>query len=116
MLAALFLMSPFAANAALIDLGDSTVDTASGLEWLDLTLTTYQSYEDIALNGYGGYAAAGWVHATYGDDTRKGNRMDCGDHRGRLLRELFGPYDNRPGTQHPHSLKSWSCRIGYDPT
>ncbi len=33
------LLVPFAANADLIDLGDSTLDTDTGLEWLDLTET-----------------------------------------------------------------------------
>ncbi len=51
------------ANAALIDNGDTTIDTASGLEWLDLTLTQGQSYNSI-VGGFGGYASAGFVHAT----------------------------------------------------
>jgi hypothetical protein len=51
------------AQATLIDNGDTTIDTASGLEWLDLTLTQGRSYLNI-LAGYGGYAADGYVHAT----------------------------------------------------
>ena len=57
------LLSPMAANAGLIDVGGSTIDTDSGLEWLDLTLTTGASYTNV-IGGYGGYAADGYVHAT----------------------------------------------------
>ncbi|PCJ23704.1 MAG: hypothetical protein COA96_11155 [SAR86 cluster bacterium] len=52
------------AHAGLIDNGNSTIDTASGLEWLDLTLTTGQSYNNIHTDGFGGYAASGYVSAT----------------------------------------------------
>ena len=56
-------LSPMAANADLIDVGDSTIDDSTGLEWLDLTLTTGQGYDDI-IAGFGGFAAQGYVHAT----------------------------------------------------
>ena len=55
-------LSPMAANADLIDVGDSTIDDSTGLEWLDLTLTTGQGYDDI-IAGFGGFAAQGYVHA-----------------------------------------------------
>ena len=51
-----------AANT-LIDNGDTTLDSASGLEWLDLTLTQGVSAQDV-LAGFGGYVAAGWTFAT----------------------------------------------------
>jgi hypothetical protein len=47
----------------LVDNGDTTIDTTSGLEWLDLTLT--QGVSALAvLNGFGGYIEAGWTFAT----------------------------------------------------
>ena len=49
--------------STLIDNGDTTLDTASGLEWLDLTLTQGVSAQDV-LNGFGGYVDAGWSFAT----------------------------------------------------
>jgi len=51
-------------NATLINNGSTTVDTVSGLEWLDVTLTTNRSYNDIFISGFGGYAAAGYQLAT----------------------------------------------------
>ena len=47
----------------IIDVGGSTLDNSTGLEWLDVNLTTGQSYNTI-IGGFGGYAAAGYVHAT----------------------------------------------------
>lgn len=55
--------STTSAQAVLIDKGNTTIDTASGLEWLDLPLTVGQSYNSI-IGGFGGYAAQGYVHAT----------------------------------------------------
>ena len=46
-----------------IDNGYTTIDTTSGLEWLDLTLTQGVSAQDV-LNGFGGYVDAGWTFAT----------------------------------------------------
>ena len=63
---AILVLGTWAANADLIDVGGSTLDTATGLEWLDLTLTTGQSYNNIVVDGFGGYTADGWVHATLG--------------------------------------------------
>lgn len=58
------------ANASLISAdyasgGDGllTVDTATGLEWLDLTATNLQSVNSI-LGGYGGYIQNGFRYAT----------------------------------------------------
>jgi hypothetical protein len=40
-----------------------TVDTDTGLEWLDLTATNYQSVNSV-LGGYGGYIQDGFRYAT----------------------------------------------------
>jgi hypothetical protein len=48
-----------AANASLIDNGNSTIDTLTGLEWLDLTATQGQSFNSV-MGGFGGYIAAGY--------------------------------------------------------
>lgn len=60
-----------AANATLIEMdlfnaGDGllTLDYETGFEWLDLTLTTGMSYNNIVVDGFGGYSAMGFVHAT----------------------------------------------------
>ena len=50
------------ANATLIDNGDTTIDTSTGLEWLDLTLTTGQSWNAV-VGGFGGYVNDGFRHA-----------------------------------------------------
>ncbi len=51
------------AQAALIDNGLITLDDVTGKQWLDLTVTINISVNEI-VNGVGGYAGAGWVHAT----------------------------------------------------
>ena len=58
-----FMLITTTSHAALIDNGGSTIDSDTGLEWLDLTATVGQGYNDI-IGGFGGYAAAGYVHAT----------------------------------------------------
>lgn len=51
-------------HAALIDLGNTTLDTDSGLEWLDLNLTTNLSYDNvISESGIDG-ALQSWRYAT----------------------------------------------------
>ena len=50
-------------QAALVNQGNTTLDTTTGLEWLDLTLTLGQSYDSLQA-GFGGYIADGWRHAT----------------------------------------------------
>jgi hypothetical protein len=47
------------AQAALIDNGGTTVDTTAGLEWLDVTSTAGQSYNDVI----GGYISSGYRYA-----------------------------------------------------
>ena len=66
------------ANAALIGINDPlygagqdgqniTLDTDTGLEWLDVTLTTNRSYNDIAGQFGSGGDFTGWRHATAGE-------------------------------------------------
>ena len=62
-LISILLWLPSWAAAQLTDLGDSTLDEATGLVWLDLTKTTNLSYNAVA-GGAGGWAAQGWRHAT----------------------------------------------------
>ena len=52
------------AHAGLIDASDSTIDTETGFEWLDLTLTRELSYDSV-IGGYGGYIASGYRYATF---------------------------------------------------
>ncbi len=59
------------ANAAIISVdwqnaGDNmiTQDTASGLEWLDLTVTSFRSYNDISSKLGDGQEFDGWRYAT----------------------------------------------------
>jgi len=55
-------VSPFA-SAALIDNGDYTTDTNSGLDWLDLTLTTSLSYDYVSSQLSAGGQFDGWAYA-----------------------------------------------------
>ena len=57
------LLSPMAANADLIDMGATTVDDATNLEWLDITESQGFSVDAI-LGGAGGFLADGWQYAT----------------------------------------------------
>jgi len=61
--ATLLLLGATASEATLINNGDYTTDTGTGLEWLDLTKTGGQSYGSVTL-GFGGYVSAGWRYAT----------------------------------------------------
>jgi hypothetical protein len=49
---------------SLIDQGDTTLDANSGLEWLDVNLTTNRSFADIALEFDAGGDFEGFRHAT----------------------------------------------------
>ncbi len=52
-------------NAGIIDLGNVTRDTTTGLEWLDLTETNNRTYVDISVNQLGaGGEFEGWRVAT----------------------------------------------------
>ncbi len=58
------LMLSLSTNAAIIDLGNITRDTATGLDWLDVTQTLDLSHDQVtAQMGIGG-AYEGWRYAT----------------------------------------------------
>jgi hypothetical protein len=59
---AALLVSP-AADAALIDEGEWTLDTDTGIEWLSLPLTAGLSYDSV-LAGADGWTNSGWQFAT----------------------------------------------------
>jgi hypothetical protein len=61
-LAAFLLSVP--SQAALIDLGNVTRDTNSGLDWLDATATAGMSYNDVSLQFGSGGAFEGYRYAT----------------------------------------------------
>lgn len=52
------------ANALIVDLGNITRDTISGLDWLDLTETNGRSYNDISGKLGTGQEFEGWRYAT----------------------------------------------------
>ena len=54
----------FQVSASLIDNGDFTTDTSSGLDWLDLTVTVNRSYNDITSKLGAGQEFEGWRYAT----------------------------------------------------
>jgi hypothetical protein len=51
-------------HAAIIDNGDFTTDTDTGLDWLDLTKTSNRSYDDISSKLGVGQEFEGWRYAT----------------------------------------------------
>lgn len=55
---------PMTATADFIDAGTTTVDTATGLEWLDLTETSGLSYNDVSSQFGAGGALHGWRYAS----------------------------------------------------
>jgi hypothetical protein len=57
-------VSAFSANAAIIDLGNITRDTATGLEWLDVTETYGVSYGDVQTQLGAAGSLYGWRYAT----------------------------------------------------
>jgi hypothetical protein len=61
-MAGFLLMAP--SHAALIDLGNVTQDTNSGLSWLDATATDGMSYNDVSLQLGPGGAFEGYRYAT----------------------------------------------------
>lgn len=60
---AILAFTSLSSNAALIDNVTTTIDTNTGLEWLDLSLTFNTSYDQLA-GGFGSYFASGYTHAT----------------------------------------------------
>jgi hypothetical protein len=63
-IAAILLSYSSFSQAILIDKGSTTVDTATNLEWLDVTATLGESYNSV-IGGFGGYIANGYSVATY---------------------------------------------------
>jgi hypothetical protein len=55
------------ASSVLIDDGSYTHDSATGLDWLDVTATTGFSYDDVINNNGVSYVADGWHYATKAD-------------------------------------------------
>jgi hypothetical protein len=62
-IAAILLSYSSFSQAILIDNGSTTVDTATNLEWLDVTATLGESYNSV-IGGFGGYIADGYSVAT----------------------------------------------------
>ena len=54
----------FGLKAELVDLGKYTLDTKTGLEWLDLTETKGLSYNDVSAQLATGHPLAGWSYAS----------------------------------------------------
>jgi hypothetical protein len=63
-LAGIVLTISSSANAALIDFGEFTRDTDTGLEWLDLTESTGLSYNDVSSQFGAGGQFEGWAYAS----------------------------------------------------
>jgi hypothetical protein len=68
-LIAALLVTPLAANSALIDNGDYTTDTVSGRDWLDLTETTGIAFETVLAELGTGGLYEGWSIASLTDVT-----------------------------------------------
>ena len=52
------------ANAAIVDMGNITRDTTTGLDWLDLTETANRTYLDVFSNFSVGGNLDGWRYAS----------------------------------------------------
>jgi hypothetical protein len=101
---AITLLSPFSANAAIIDgttvhtTSDGSIVNLSGLDWLTWDVTDGISRQDIE-NGYGGLFADGWRYASIGEysalmstvfDTYSGWNIDNNDGSYWLYNNLYG--------------------------
>ena len=53
------------AQAILIDNGSMTLDTGTGLEWLDLTESINRSFDNVSGQFGAGGDFAGWRHANF---------------------------------------------------
>jgi len=53
-------------EADLLAAGDGLVtrDTETGLDWLDFSRTAGLSFDEVAVEGAGGWYGGGWIHAT----------------------------------------------------
>ncbi|MDQ8183179.1 VPDSG-CTERM sorting domain-containing protein [Pelagicoccus sp. SDUM812005] len=63
LLALALAFSSFQAQAVLIDNGDYTTDTETGLDWLDMSFTIGKTYNDV-LSATTGGSLSGWRFAT----------------------------------------------------
>jgi hypothetical protein len=109
------LLAPVPARAVLIDLGNSTVDTDTGLEWLDLTLTDGLSFNDalgtnfVLVDGYQHATAAQvntlWLNANFSDVVAGFQAVDAGP--AALLLDLLGCTSSDAGNN--------SCNVGRFP-
>ena len=65
----LYLLLPFQAHSTIIDNGDWTADTISGLDWLDMKFTKSMSYDSVlsATTANDGNLLSGWRYATKND-------------------------------------------------
>lgn len=61
------LMTIGQAQATIVDLGNITRDTSTGLDWLDLTETAGRSYSDISSKFGSGLEFDGWRYANYNE-------------------------------------------------
>lgn len=62
--AILLTVASFGANASLVEQGDITVDSATGLQWLDLSESVGRSYQDITTQFGTGGDFEGYRYAT----------------------------------------------------
>lgn len=65
--ASLFVLVVGSTQAALIDNGTYTTDTASGLDWLDVTTSVNMSYNYVSSQFVAGGVFEGWRYATADD-------------------------------------------------
>ncbi len=54
---------PLPSHAGLVDLGGVTRDTATGMDWLDVSETAGYSFDQVVANE-GGWYSQGWIYAT----------------------------------------------------
>ena len=60
----LWMLLPLSANSAIIDLGNITRDTGTGLDWLDVTATSGLSVNDVLAELGEGRLYEGWRYGT----------------------------------------------------
>lgn len=78
------------ANAAIVDLGNITRDTSTGLDWLDLTETNGRSYTDISSKLGAGQEFDGWHYATIDEVETLWENMGISHHN--LYSEILKTY------------------------
>ena len=91
LLASMAGLLPSPASAILIDQGITTLDTATGLQWLDLTATAGQSYNSVAA-GFGGFTTTqGFQFATESQVATLFTNAGFSTSSDTILREIDGP-------------------------